>query len=263
VVVLFVSALAISSVPASAAASGSFSSAERTTFACDKLLTKLQMAGDNIYEKNDPALLRLWADVGAYVGTDNDPWINESWVVISGTSSAPTSFNLYIDSMNYASENLYLAVAVDDPARVENITIGSITITSTSFTYGTVTWPAAAGGGELPKHGVYPTWYALVPIGDVDANWGYQTIPGDPYGPYWAYRKNVPVTITASATIDNGFKVHFDAHGILEEKPDVSVSSPFSHDVTVVVPIGAIGALLVPLLMLLPFVLILRRQNRR
>jgi len=30
-----------------------------------------------------------------------------------------------------------------------------------------------------------------------------------------------------------------------------------------VVPIGAIGALLMPLLMLLPFALVLRRQNRR
>ena len=187
----------------------------------------------------NPSLLRLWADAGSYVGLHSDVWIHESWVV-SGTVPAggSLSFNLYIDAISnpYGADptyDVYLAVAVNDTAQVASITVGPTTITT--FTYGEVTWPNVAGGGTLSPHGVYPTWYALAPFGNVSSNHGYYTYPGDPYGPYYAYRAYIPVTITASATMNAGFKVHFDAQGVLvrgSTKPGHRNTNPFSHDLT-------------------------------
>jgi len=187
----------------------------------------------------NPCLLRLWADVGSYVGSHPDAWILESWIVSSDVSAGGSvSFNLYIDAKSnacgaYATYDVYLAVAVNDTAQVASITIGSTTITT--FTYGNVTWPSVAGGGTLSPHGVYPTSYALAPFGDVASNHGYYTTPGNPYGPYYAYRTYIPVTITASSTMNAGFKVHFDAQGVLvrgSTKPGHRNTNPFSHDLT-------------------------------
>jgi len=187
----------------------------------------------------NPSLLRLWADVGSYVGSHSDTWIHESWVVSSDVpAGGSVSFNLYIDAISNPcgadpTYDVYLAVAVNDTAQVASITIGSTTITT--FTYGQVTWPSVAGGGTLSPHGVYPTSYALAPFGDVASNHGYYTTPGNPYGPYWAYRAYIPITITASSTMNAGLKVHFDAQGVLVKgstKPGYRNYSPFSHDLT-------------------------------
>ena len=187
----------------------------------------------------NPSLLRLWADVGSYVGSNPDAWILESWIVSSDVpAGGSVSFNLYIDAISNPSGadptyDVYLAVAVNDTAQVASITIGSTTITT--FTYGEVTWPTVAGGGTLSPHGVYPTSYALAPFGNVSSNHGYYTTPGNPYGPYWAYRAYIPVTITASSAMNAGFKVHFDAQGVLKKgstKPGYRNTNPFSHDLT-------------------------------
>jgi PKD repeat protein len=197
----------------------------------------------------NPSLLRLWADVSSYVGSHPDAWILESWVVSSNVSAGGSvSFNLYIDAINSPSckakptYDVYLAVAVNDTAQVASITIGSTTITT--FTYGQVTWPDIAGGGTLPTHGVYPTWYALAPFGDVASNYGYYTTPGDPYGPYYAFRAYIPVTITTSTIMNTGFKVHFDAQGVLvrgSTKTGDRNTNPFSHDLTF------LGSLYIPI----------------
>lgn len=187
----------------------------------------------------NPAHLRIWADVGSYVDSHPDEWIKESWVASSDTPpGGSVSFNLYIDTISNPERadptyDVYLAVAVNDTAQVASITIGTTTITT--FTYGEVTWPDAAGDGTLPRHGVFPTWYALAPFGDVDSNHGYYTTPGDPYGPYWAFRSCIPVSITTSATMNAGFKVHFDAQGILvrgSTDPRDRNNNPFSHDLS-------------------------------
>jgi len=187
----------------------------------------------------NPDLLRLWADVGSYVGSHSDTWIHESWIVSSDVPpGSSVSFNLYIDAKSNPdgknpTYDVYLAVAVNDTAQVASITIGPTTITT--FTYGEVTWPAVAGGGTLPSHGVYPTWYALAPFGDVASNHGYYMTPSDPYGPYWAFRAYIPVTITTSSTMNAGLKVHFDAQGVLVKgstAPGHRNSNPFSHDLT-------------------------------
>jgi hypothetical protein len=187
----------------------------------------------------NPSLLRIWADVGSYVGSNPDEWIKQSWVVSSDVSAGGSvSFNLYVDAVSNPcgadpTYDVYLAVAVNDTAQVASITIGSTTIIT--FTYGQVTWPSVAGGGTLSPHGVYPTWYALAPFGDVASNHGYYTTPGNPYGPYWAFRAYIPVTITASSTMNAGFKVHFDAQGVLvrgSTKPGHRNYCPFSHDLT-------------------------------
>lgn len=187
----------------------------------------------------NPALLRLWADAGSYVSSHHDAWILESWVVSSDVPpGGSVSFDLYIDaisnpSMIHPTYDVYLAVAVNDTAQVASITISLTTITT--FTLGEVTWPDEAGGGTLPPHGVYPTWYALAPFGDVASNHGYYTTPGDPYGPYWAFRAHIPVTITTSATMNAGFKFHFDAQGTLERgstSPGHRNHNSYSHDLT-------------------------------
>jgi len=198
----------------------------------------------------NPSLLRLWADVGSYVGSHSDTWIHESWIVGSFVPpGGSVSFDLYIDAisnpdMRDPAYDVYLAVAVNDTAQVASVSIGPTTITT--FTYGEVTWPATAGGGTLPRHGVYPTWYALAPFGNVTSNHGYYTIPGDPYGPYWAFRAHVSVTITTSATMSAGFKVHFDAQGTLvrgSTDPRERNTNPFSHDLTFG---GALSVLIPP-----------------
>jgi len=198
----------------------------------------------------NPSLLRLWADVGSYVGSHSDAWIHESWVVGSNVPpGGSVSFDLYIDAisnpdMRDPAYDVYLAVAVNDTAQVASITIGPTTITT--FTSGEVTWPAVAGGGTLSRHGVYPTWYALAPFGNITSNHGYYTIPGDPYGPYWAFRAHVSVTITTSAIMNASFKVHFDAQGTLvrgSTDPRDRNSNSFSHDVTFG---GALSVLIPP-----------------
>jgi len=187
----------------------------------------------------NPSLLRLWADVGSYVGSHPDAWIHESWVASSDLpAGSSVSFNLSVDAVSNLcgadpTYDVYLAVAVNDTAQVASITIGSTTVNT--FTNGEVSWPSVAGGGTLSPHGVYPTWYALASFGNVSSNHAYYTTPGNPYGPYWAYRAYITVTITTSATMNAGFKVHFDAQGVLvrgSTKPGHRNTNSFSHDLT-------------------------------
>lgn len=159
-----------------------------------------------------PALLRLWADQGEYVGTDADAWIHESWVV-TGTAS----FTLYVDAMKNPVYNVMLAVAVNDPSKITSITIGSNTIYSSDFTEGYADWPS--GKNSIPKHDVYPTYYAMVEFGDVDSNYGNPLT--SPYGSYNGYRAETTVEIDATGDV----MVHFDAYG------DNAVC-PFSKDLT-------------------------------
>ncbi|MCX8171726.1 MAG: choice-of-anchor N protein, partial [Candidatus Bathyarchaeota archaeon] len=174
----------------------------------------------NIGAEGNPALLRLWADKGSYVSKNPDPWIEESWVVYG-----EASFTLYIDAKNWPVKNVTLIVAVNDTSAIGDITVGSTTITSGNFNYGLAPWPS--GNGTIPRHGVYPTYYALIPFGNVNQNYGYYNYP---YGGYWAYRANTTVSIVASKPV----KVHFDAYGTISGGPQKGKSAvcPFSHDLT-------------------------------
>jgi hypothetical protein len=179
-----------------------------------------------IAQEEDPAHLHIWADVGYYVDSDPDAWIYQGWYV----PGCAFTLNIYNKNQDPAYD-VYLAVAVTDPTKITSITIGSTTLYPGDFTYGTVTWPTAAGDGTISPHGVYPAWYAFVYFGDIGGIREWRTVPGDPYGPYDAYLASTPVTIVAT----DGVMVHFDAQGVLvrgSTLPVDIVSNPFSHDLT-------------------------------
>jgi hypothetical protein len=154
---------------------------------------------------------------GSYVDQNNDPWLHESYVV------GPEDFTLEIYNHgrgkgDNSAEDVVLIVAVKDPDSFDSAVVNGIPLDP--LIYGS---PVFSSGKEIAPHGVFPTWYAEVPIRD---------IPEDG-------TLAIPIYIQG----DEDLMVHFDAYGVgtasgkgKNKGSEISydVHNPYSHDLTVV-----------------------------
>jgi len=145
--------------------------------------------------------------------------LHESYVV------GPEDFVLEIYNHGEGKEdnkatNVHLIVAVKDLDDLTAVTVHGMTIVPGAFVYGSPVYPS---GRQIPSHGVFPTWYTEVEIGDIPEG---ETV-------------EVPVYVEGTEEV----MVHFDAYGLGtakgkgKDKNAVSsydVHNPFSHDVTIV-----------------------------
>ena len=139
----------------------------------------------------DLALTDQYDTDPAYVGEDENPWFTESYVVGTG----PFTLDVYNHGRGSGDNTAYgvkLIVAVNEASMVTSGTIGGTTITAASFSFGYPSY--SCSDRDIPSHGVFPTWYTEIPVGDIAQNEYEQIeidIAGDP---------------------DN-LLIHFDAYG--------------------------------------------------
>ncbi len=164
------------------------------------------------------ALTDAYAQNPAYVGEDADPWLTESWVVFGG--------DFLLDVYNHgrgAGDNtaygVQLLVAIDDIGEFEGGTVDGVDLSPTSFTYGLPTF--SCSGRSIPSHGVYPTYYTVIDLGNLAAE----------------DLRQVEVALSGTEAL----RVHFDsfAEGIVVKKQGktkittcTDLFNPFSHDLT-------------------------------
>jgi len=129
----------------------------------------------------------------AYVGRDDDPWLRKSYVVGGDPFLLEISnHSLGKGKKDKTAKNVRLVLAINDPDKVDGILIDGEDIWDPdSVKYGI---PKLASGWRMPKHGVFPTSFIEVDIGD--------DIP-----------QNGAVELEIDVNGDDGLMVHFDAYG--------------------------------------------------
>ncbi len=164
----------------------------------------------------------------------------ETWVTTS------PAFELWVIGAHDIVYNVHLGVALlpnsTDPAtgtvRIYDDTRTGLLATLTdkaedggSFTYGTPTY----SGGDLPSHGVYPTWYAQYDVGDLTPQHTvYDMQPGKD-GEAQGEIKRYWIEVS-------GFeRVHFDAYNYVVKSKMRGRFAPFSHDAEMVPEPGTLA----------------------
>lgn len=162
--------------------------------------------------------LQLYIPGSNYVGTDSDPWVNESWFTENST------FELWVIVANSDVKDLNIVFAVPE-CQEGSITISSKTAGFLGGYYDNfITGTPAIGNkknGDLvymPAHGVFPACYATHYIGDVSVGDDIVDDMVDGEGS----KTGKIIKFDFSKT---GFdKVHFDVFGYN------GPVAPFSHD---------------------------------
>lgn len=160
--------------------------------------------------------LQLYVD-GAVYDTES-----ESWVITAN------EFDIQVIGANNNVADVKLAAALvpstTDPSS------GSVTLTpvgfssgpQTPFVYGT---PIMGDGSPLPPHGIYPSWYTTLPVGDFEPLYTVYNMQPDETGSALGQIKSVHVSITGFSA------VHFDAYDHTINGHERVRFAPFSHDV--------------------------------
>lgn len=131
----------------------------------------------------------------AYVGKNADPWLRKSYVL------GADPFLLEISNQSRGkgkkdktAKNVHLVVAINDPSKLVKIVVGGQEFLRQDFededVYGT---PKLASGRRMPKHGIFPTWFLEVAVGNIAQ---YEAVDLE----IWVYG-------------EEGLMVHFDAYG--------------------------------------------------
>jgi hypothetical protein len=156
-----------------------------------------------------------------YVGTNSDPWLEDSVVVPNGDWES--QYSIWLGNAD-PQDNCYdtmLVISVNDAAAaaIFNITVNGSPIGA---------WDTSAANFPLPPHGVANSaeWYGFVEVnvGDILS------------GEY------IEITIDIDLNTDlTGAKIHYDAYGWSTEEHSTDprtadITSPFSHDYTFIVP---------------------------
>lgn len=186
--------------------------------------------------------LQLFIDGATYDGE------TETWVL-----ATTGSVDLYVISANEAHYDVFVSMALIgfgefDP--VPPVTVAGFNGTPTAWEWGYAPIDFVPqdewGGGdeEMPRHGIFPTWFAEVNTGDYDDLTGFvgDVQPGPDFwdptlggpGPANAQGQYKVFSLSIGAPI--GTSVHFDAYTytnslVLEGNP-IDEFAPFSHDAT-------------------------------
>lgn len=186
-------------------------------------------------------LAQLWitpyGNTGAYVGSNANPWLAESWV-INVTTNTPTVKINVTSNWAFQAFDVKLRININDISLLNSVTVKCLlcdaahqgtsqTFHPADFSFGT---PTLANGASYPPHGIYPTNFTSFMIGGI--------------GPQGANN-----TTVLSVAIDGGFTlgmmVNFDADGwtyqnsqqaIIGTFSGTNIRNPYSHDTTVQIP---------------------------
>lgn len=246
-----------------------------TTFLCVALL----VSGATCADEAQKAWLRMYATDSIYIGDNPDPWIEYSYVVYSGPTS---SISVNITVKNFKGDrSVYQIVLLIVTNNTDVISpIDGIVINGSLVTLSWILGPDPTGppmytdpGPPPPPTGTY--------LGDMPAHGIYN----DPAAAWIEYRsgknltaKDTPgdsvlfmITINFTSPTPGNVKIHFDAYGWIEEsgkKPVIiddtldAAFSPFSHDITIMVPELSLPLLATASLGLCSYLLLKRKLTR-
>jgi hypothetical protein len=161
----------------------------------------------------NPSILHVSLPAGTYVGPDPDHWLSQCWLLnITGLSG---TFTLRVDNIHSTiiSYDTHLIIALNNASYeyLDSLTVDTVVIPKTSFTYGT---PTPYGFTLTWEEDVYPTWFS-------DIYNGFGTI-----GPSSYKEAQVSVTFT-NAT---GVRMHFDAYGSTDSPPPPTGKGHVTHN---------------------------------
>lgn len=174
-------------------------------------------------------------------GGDGDyyDWVTETWVSMSGV------VELYVISANETHNDVFISIALSADQYPEGGgDIPDVGLNfdgddySSSWTWGNPPIAEIPDSEDLPRHGVYPTWFTEINTGDYDLSQSVGDVQPDENDPddFWN-----PATGEGEANAMGSFK-HFtisvelyssfyiDAY-TLNDKGYIDEFAPFSHNV--------------------------------
>ena len=205
--------------------------------------------------------LTMW--LGLFTGTANAiPTLQlgiaggtYDWSTQTVVSTGP-SFSLYAyllpDTGNLLSDTYYLSMAVtpqvSTSADLGSFTYNSNTVNVTSdMTYGTPPVDAFSSNfdpGDLPKHGIFPTYFSEVGFSFDSSNQSsaFNTQDNPTWGPQVGSGMYYNLFSIDTSNLADGYAVHFDLYntalyntcnkktGVCTSDTDITQFAPFSHD---------------------------------
>ncbi|HBC46489.1 MAG TPA: hypothetical protein DEO84_00440 [candidate division Zixibacteria bacterium] len=169
-------------------------------------------------------------------------WGSQTWVTTG------SEFDLYVVSANSSKSDVIVSMAIAQQDNASNV---ELNVAGHQYTSSDWLWGYAPignepdvwnGGEDLPRHGIFPTWYTEYHSGDYGLNSQVGNVQPDGNGNYWN-----PATGTGSAPAFGQAKVfhivtggaytfvHFDAY-TLNSDGSINQFAPFSHDAETAVP---------------------------
>jgi hypothetical protein len=178
-------------------------------------------------------------DIQLFIEGATYDWSTKTWV------STSSSVNFYVISAKHAKTDIIVSMALapyDDPSGT-SVDFGGTIINPDDWIFGYApidNIPDDWNGGEdLPRHGIYPTWFAEVHTGAYDLSQLVGDVQPDENDDYWD-----PSSGTGMANKPGQYKVfsvdvtgpftyvHFDAY-TLNLDGTVDKFAPFSHDASI------------------------------
>jgi hypothetical protein len=176
-------------------------------------------------------------------------WGSQTWVTQSG------GFDLYVISAENSKSDVIvsLALAQADIRDNVNINFGGHQVQSDDWLWGYApigNEPDAWNGGtDLPRHGVFPTWYTEMHTGAYDIASAVGDVQPNSNGDYWNPSTSLGQTSAFGQVkrfhVETGGTfsfVHFDAYTL---NPDGTIDqfAPFSHDAETISSVPEPGTL--------------------
>ncbi len=174
--------------------------------------------------------LQLFIDGATY------DWGTQTWITTSG------EFDLYVISANNSKTDVIVSMAIapnDNPADVElDITGPYSKLSQWTDGYAPIDYVPDSWNGhsDLPRHGIYPTWYREMHTGDYGTIQNVGDVQPNQYGNFWNpasgegnanRRGQVKSFHFATGGIFTG--IHFDAY-TYNRDGSIDKFAPFSHD---------------------------------
>ena len=159
-----------------------------------------------------------------YESPSGSDWFSESWV------SPGSYFDLWVLAAGRDLYDVSLFVAAQGLSDIATITLTSLTPGYSSFTLDAGDLVMGTPDG-MPPHGVFPSYYAELSLGDmfIGADDVYDMVDGG--GPADGFILRYAVELTGLEL------AHFDATGSYVQKGDYKETfAPFSHDATAIDP---------------------------
>ncbi|OGC90874.1 MAG: hypothetical protein A2W25_13170 [candidate division Zixibacteria bacterium RBG_16_53_22] len=163
-------------------------------------------------------------------------WSEQSWIVTGN------SFDLYVVSANNIKQDVMVSMALaptDQPGNADiNFAGDEVGLSDWRYGYAPIdnAWWRWNGGEDLPRHGIYPTWFTEINTGDYGLSSNVGDVQPDSFGNYWN-----PATGSGGAPAGGEVKMfhvetngiysflHFDAY-TLNADGSINQFAPFSHD---------------------------------
>jgi hypothetical protein len=204
----------------------------------------LLLTGRAFAPEAQKAWLRMYASDSIYVGTDGDPWLADSYIVMRSPTTSSISLSIIIENIKGDSEvyQIVVPIVTNDTSAISSIEVNGTSLSPLDWATGglEMTMNDGTSLGQLPPHGVYddPTAYW------VEYRSGQNLTTSGNLGDSLI----VNITIGFNNVGPSNGKIHFDAYGwtdgevpvIIDDTLDAAFA-PFSKDITIRVPELPIG----------------------